>query len=244
MKLPVLPRRAPHRKLHEPRRPAGAFWCGLALCLVITRAGAAEAIEPTPGAIAGAVAHPAAAGTSEPPQAVSDGAAVQLAGNRFEPRYTLGARSLVLNGGGIRSKMIIKIYAMALYLPQPQHDAREVLLSDAPHSIHVVMLREVDAERMAEGFGKAMLDMQDEAGKAALHDRVATLSEAFHRHGDVHRGDALKFEYQPALGTRVSIGGQAICPDIAGADFNVAVLSLWLGEHVADERLKQALMGR
>ncbi len=168
---------------------------------------------------------------------------LSLAGNRFEPTYAMGGRQLVLNGGGIRSKMIIKIYAMALYLPAVAHDAQAVLQGSAPHSIQVVMLRDVDAQRMAEGFGKAMLELQNDAGKVALQARVATLSEAFHRHGDVRRGDVLKFEYQPELGTRVSIGGQAICPDIAGQDFNVALKSLWLGEHASDERLKQALMG-
>lgn len=221
-----------------PARLPSAMLGALGLSLAQAFSGAAVAIAAAPESV------PVAAGVSAAaPVASAPSLALNLAGKRFEPGYTLGDRQLVLNGGGIRSKMIIKIYAMALYLPALQHDAQAVLHSNAPHSIQVVMLREVDAERMADGFGKAMLDMQADAGKAALQARVASLSAAFHRHGDVHRGDLLKFEYQPGLGTRVSIGGRAICPDIAGEDFNVALKMLWLGEHASDERLKQALMG-
>jgi hypothetical protein len=247
MKLPALNRPTPICFAAMPARlarVAGLTPGALGLSLALAFSGAPQAMAAAPEAIAEA-ASGAGAGVSSlaPPALAPAASALTLAGNRFEPSYTLGERQLLLNGGGIRSKMIIKIYAMALYLPAVQHDAQAVLHSDAPHSIQVVMLRDVDAERMAEGFGKAMLDMQPDAGKAALQARVATLSEAFHRHGDVHRGDALKFEYQPGIGTRVSIGGQAICPDIAGEDFNVAVKLLWLGEHASDERLKQALMG-
>jgi hypothetical protein len=237
MKLPVLNRRSSPWFANRLAGPVGVFWCGLSLSLVMM--GAADAMAATPEAVA--EAPPSAAAASAP--AVPASTALILAGNRFESGYTLGERPLVLNGGGVRSKMIIKIYAVALYLPALQQDAQTVLQGNVPHSIQVVMLRDVDAERMAEGFGKAMLDMQPDAGKSVLQARVATLSEAFHRHGDVHRGDVLKFEYQPGLGTRVSIGEQAICPDIAGQDFNVAVKSLWLGEHVSDERLKRALLG-
>jgi hypothetical protein len=170
-------------------------------------------------------------------------AGLTLGNAHFDGQYQLGGRLLLLNGGGVRAKMIIKVYAVALYLPQPAHDAQAVLGSDVPHSFQVVMLRDVEARHMADGFGKAVLDVLPPERHGAVSARVAQLSQAFAQHGDVHRGEVVKLDYLPGQGTRVSVGDQAICPDIPGEDFNVALMSLWLGEHAADERLKQLLLG-
>ncbi len=206
---------------------------GLALAQGLPNAGVAASAPQT--------AASEAPGTEA--KADANAAGLSLGNTHFGGRYLLGARPLLLNGGGIRAKMIIKVYAMALYLPEAQHDASALLASDVPHSIQVVMLRDVEARQMSEGFGKAVLDVLPPERHEAVRERLNQLSQAFARHGDVHRGEVVKMEYEPGRGTRVSVGDQAICPDIPGVDFNVALLSLWLGEHAPDERLKMSLLG-
>ena len=61
---------------------------------------------------------------------------------------------------------------------------------------------------------------------------------------DLRRGEVLEIEYRPAQGTRVLRGGQALGTDIPGADFNEAMLGIWLGEHPSDDKLKANLLGR
>jgi hypothetical protein len=229
----VAPPGAARRLRHGLRVLTLVLSPGLALAQGLADAGDAAsapqaAASEAPGTEAKSDAHPAG---------------LSLGSTHFGARYQLGARPLLLNGGGVRAKMIIKVYAMALYLPEAQHDAGALLASDVPHSIQVVMLRDVEARQMSEGFGKAVLDVLPPERQEAVLGRLTQLSQAFARHGDVHRGEVVKMEYQPGPGTRVSVGDQAICPDIPGADFNVALLSLWLGERAADERLKLSLLG-
>ena len=45
-------------------------------------------------------------------------AAREVGGVRFEDQLTLADQPLVLNGVGMRVKMIIKVYAVGLYVPR------------------------------------------------------------------------------------------------------------------------------
>ncbi len=45
-------------------------------------------------------------------------AAREVGGVRFEDQLTLADQALVLNGVGMRVKMIIKVYAVGLYVPR------------------------------------------------------------------------------------------------------------------------------
>ena len=47
-------------------------------------------------------------------------AAREVGGVRFEDQLTLADQALVLNGVGMRVKMIIKVYAVGLYVTPPR----------------------------------------------------------------------------------------------------------------------------
>lgn len=59
---------------------------------------------------------------------------------------------------------------------------------------------------------------------------------------DVREGDEIILDYTPGQGTRVSIAGKDL-GTIDGADFNRALLSIWLGANPVDEDLREALLG-
>ncbi len=210
-----------------------AFWTA-------SRAATEGMAEP---AAASASAASAPGGPQTAASEFGDLAGRDVAGLHFAPTHLLDGRHLVLNGAGVRAKMIVKVYAMSLYLPRPEPDAQALLRSDAPHHIELLLLRDVDAERMAEGFGKAMLAHLKAAQAEALRERVQLLSQALMRHGDAHRGESMQLDYQPDRGTSVTLAGQRVCPDIPGGDFNEAMMAMWLGPDAADERLKAALLG-
>jgi hypothetical protein len=235
------------------RRHALAFLASFALLalLPLTRALAADATQIE--AVAAPVNEPAKAPANVPALPVAtaprlsteviERAGRDVAGVHFDATHVQDGQRLVLNGAGVRAKMIIKVYAMGLYLPQPEPDAQALLRSDVPHHIALLLLRDVDAERMRDGFGHAMLEHLPASQADAVRERVMALSKALMQHGDAHRGDTLALDYRPDVGTRVTLAGQAVCPDIPGADFNVAMLAMWLGPDAADGRLKAALLG-
>jgi hypothetical protein len=47
----------------------------------------------------------------------------------------------------------------------------------------------------------------------------------------------------PGVGTRVGIDGKERGKPIAGEDFHLALLRIWLGENPVDRDLKRALLG-
>ncbi|MEY4766336.1 MAG: hypothetical protein RI907_3009 [Pseudomonadota bacterium] len=169
---------------------------------------------------------------------------LEVAGVRFEGRQQLGDRTLVLNGVGVRSKMYIRIYAMGLYLAHPAGEAQAVVAPGEAHRIVLVLLRDVDAQRMSDGLAHAMLEDLPAPLVAALRERVVQLAQDLRDHGDVKRGDVMWLDYQPTVGTRVSIGGTQVGPVIPGEDFNAAMLGMWLGDHAPDDKLRAALLGR
>jgi len=169
-----------------------------------------------------------------------------VAGVSFPGAQLLGDAPLSLRGVGVRAKMIIKVYAAGLYLPPQQavQDPTEVPQLACAHRLQLVMLRDVDGPRMSDGLAHAMLEGLDEAHAQAIRARVQELAQALLAHGDVHRGDVIWVDYRPERGTRVSIGGQAVTPDIAGGDFNAAMTGMWLGAHAPDAKLRAALVGQ
>ena len=58
---------------------------------------------------------------------------------------------------------------------------------------------------------------------------------------DVKKNDVIVLDYAAATGTAVIIKGQTK-GIIAGADFNDALLKIWLGEKPVNEGLKESLL--
>src|SRR5882672_8064195 len=48
---------------------------------------------------------------------------VEVAGVKFEPTVQLDGATLLLNGAGVRTRAIFKVYAAGLYVPQKSTDA-------------------------------------------------------------------------------------------------------------------------
>lgn len=60
---------------------------------------------------------------------------------RFEDTHAVAGQNLVLNGAGMRVKMIIKVYAVALYLPRKEPTTAGVLAQTGPKRIQIVIDR-------------------------------------------------------------------------------------------------------
>lgn len=222
--------RAPH---HTQARHVGGWFTSARRPGLLRGAGWLRASLLVCSLMANAVAHSEA---DVPP-------ARDVAGVPFAGALALDEQRLVLQGAGVRAKMIVKVYAMGLYLAAPVPSGEALLALQQPHRLRLVMLRDVDARRMSDGLAHAMLDGLSPTDVARLTVRVHRLAEALLAHGDVHRGEEIWLDYRPASGTRVSVAGTAVLPDIEGADFNAAMLGMWVGEHAPDERLKAVLLG-
>src|ERR1700674_2979681 len=53
--------------------------------------------------------------------------AAEVGGVRLEDKVSVGAQELVLNGAGVRTRVLFKVYVASLYLPQKDTELAAVL---------------------------------------------------------------------------------------------------------------------
>ncbi len=148
---------------------------------------------------------------------------------------------LRLNGAGVRRKFFFRIYVGALYLPRATRDAGRILATDQPNRVWMHFLfGHAGKGRIRGGWTEGFRNNLDPGALRRLAARLATFNGWF---PDLGKGDEVILDYRPGQGTRVVIRGQekGVIP---GADFNHALLAVWLGRKPADEALKQAMLGR
>ena len=75
---------------------------------------------------------------------------------RFEPTTAVGNANLQLNGAGIRYKAVFKVYAAALYLGAKAATPDAVYAAPGAKRLHVVMLRDIDANELGKLFTDGM----------------------------------------------------------------------------------------
>ena len=149
-------------------------------------------------------------------------------------------KPLLLNGAGIRYKFFFKIYVGALYLTDKQSSAETILKSDKANRVLMHFLYdEVEKKKLADAWVEGFEENVDGKIFSALQDRLKQFNAMF---SDMHKGDVVLLDYIPQKGTRVMIKGD-VKGTIEGADFNRALLSVWLGAEPVTEDLKDAMLG-
>ena len=149
-------------------------------------------------------------------------------------------QSLLLNGAGIRYKFFFKIYVGALYLPELNNDPALIMQASQANRIAMhIVYDEVPQEKLTKAWLEGFEDNTGQTEFVALKSRLDEFNAMF---TSLQAGDVVLLDYLPGIGTRVSIKGEDKGL-IEGADFNRALLSVWLGDDPVTEELKQAMLG-
>lgn len=175
--------------------------------------------------------------------ALASAEALELEGFQFDDRTKLANVELAINGAGVRSKFG-KRYVMALYLPAKASDAKVALATKGPKRIAIQLIKDVDGDTFAGAVAKGINNNTDEAGQAALKERVKQLAETVTALGEIKAKSSVVFDLIPEKGTVLTINGQQKGKEIAGEDFQLALLRVWLGDDPVQDDLKAALLGK
>jgi len=168
---------------------------------------------------------------------------IELEGVKFEPTVQVGGQTLQLNGAGIRTRAIFKVYVAGLYVPQKSTDPNALLAQKGPRRVAIHMLRNVDAETFATSLADGLKANHTEQQLAAFKAQADALTANLKAIGEAKKGDAIFFEFTPEAGTRIVVNGQPRGNPIPGEDFFAAVLRIWLGNRPADSDLKKGMLG-
>ena len=169
--------------------------------------------------------------------------AVEIEGVKLEPTAQVGGAALQLNGAGLRTRAIFKVYVAGLYVPQKATNAAALLAQKGPRRVAITMLRNVDADSFAAALNDGLRANHSEAQLAGLKTQIETLNANLKAVGEAKKGDAIHFEFVPDTGTRVLVNGQPRGGAIAGEDFFTAVLRVWIGDKPVDGDLKKGMVG-
>jgi Chalcone isomerase-like len=167
--------------------------------------------------------------------------AVEIEGVKLEPTAQVGGATLQLNGAGVRTRAIFKVYVAGLYVPQKAADAATLLAQKGARRISITMLRDVDAESFAGALNDGLRSNHTEAQIAGFKPRIDALNANLKVVGEAKKGDVIHFEFVPDSGTRVTVNGQPRGSVIPGEDFFTAVLRVWIGDKPVDGDLKKGL---
>ncbi len=170
--------------------------------------------------------------------------AAEVAGVHFEDKTRIGASELAINGTGLRTKIFIKVYAAALYLPEKQGDANAAIAAKGTKRIAISLLRDLSAQQFVDALQEGIAKNSSDAEAAALKDRLAQFSEAMLSIGEARKGTIVMLDWLPETGTRLTVAGQQKGKDIAGEDFYRALMKIWLGAKPVQDDLKQGLLGK
>lgn len=166
--------------------------------------------------------------------------AVEVAGVKIADKAQVGGSELVLNGAGIRTRIIFKVYVGALYLSEKKAAAAEVLAQTGAKRVALTMLRDLSAQQLNEAFEKGIHANNSASDLEAMKPRIAELLSLL---TDAKEGDVIVLDFLPQSGTSVSLNGTMKGKPIPGEDFFRALLRIWLGEQPVDTDLKNAMLG-
>ena len=168
--------------------------------------------------------------------------ALEIKGVKVDKKVQVGDNALVLNGAGIRTKMVFKVYVAALYLTQKQTDANAVISDTGNKRVSMHFLRELSAEALLKGMNEGFSDNNNAAEMAAIEPQMKLFRNMMTSAKEVKKGDMIVLDFTSA-GTQVNINGKSL-GQVEGAAFNQALLRVWLGGTPVDADLKKAMLGQ
>jgi Chalcone isomerase-like len=165
--------------------------------------------------------------------------AASLAGVTLPDTQQVGSTRLVLNGLGVRTKYMVKVYVAGLYLEQKSSDPSAIIKADAPKQIVMQFLHGASKSQMADAFNESFNDNTPDAVKTMKPD-IDRLIGALE---PVKVGDQMVFTYVPGTGTTFAINGKERLT-IAGPAFGPVLFSVWFGPKPPNADLKKGMLGQ
>jgi hypothetical protein len=165
--------------------------------------------------------------------------AASLAGVTLPDTQQVGSTTLVLNGLGLRTEYMVKVYVAGLYLQQKSSDANAIINADAPKRIVMQFVHGASKSQMTNAFNQSFKDNTPDAMKT-MKTEIDQMLGALDA---VKVGDQMVYTYIPGTGTTFALNGQQKLT-IANPAFGPVLFSVWLGPKPPTASLKKGMLGQ
>lgn len=169
--------------------------------------------------------------------------AAEVGGVKFAETATVAGKELKLNGLGLRTKFIVKVYAAGLYLPEKKNNVPDIMKIEGPRRLTLVMMRDISSDDFGQAFMTGINNNIDKAEKTKYVSQISKFGEMFGSIESLKKGDVLHIDWIPGTGTQNELNGKKIGEVTPDVNYYNAILKIWLGDKPADSALKPALLG-
>jgi len=166
--------------------------------------------------------------------------AVEVGGVNLADKMSVGGQELALNGAGIRTRVVFKVYVGSLYLPAKATTLAAVL-EKGPRRIQLNLLRNLSADQLVDALIDGIKENSTPAELAAIKVQVDQMVATMKTFGEVKEKDVVTMDFVDGA-TKIGLNGAAKS-SIAGEAFNNALTRIWLGEQPVQSDLKKAMLG-
>lgn len=172
-------------------------------------------------------------------------AATDIEGVHFESAVKLAERQLALNGAGLRTQAIFKVYAIALYLPARTDSTEHAMApGQGPKRLEIAPLMDVTTAQLQDALIRRLHKNLTGEEQASLQAHIDQFNTQIVATGGAQAGSRIDIDWLPALGTRLSVNGTAMGAAIPDERFYSALMRIWLGQRPTAHALKSALLGQ
>ncbi|WP_018413218.1 chalcone isomerase family protein [Methyloversatilis thermotolerans] len=168
--------------------------------------------------------------------------ALEIEGTRFDASVKAGDATLQLNGAGVRSKFIIKVYTIGLYLSTPSDSDTAALTAAGPKRIDIVPLMDFSADQFTEPLVKGMKKNLPAAEFESMRPRIDAFVADLQALKEVRKGARIVLEWRPGRGTLALVDGKEVSKPVDGEDFFRGLMAIWIGQKPTQDDLKQRLL--
>lgn len=166
--------------------------------------------------------------------------AAEVGGVKLADKAPVAGKELVLNGAGIRTKVVFKVYVASLYLPAKAGDLAGVLAA-SPRRVQLNLLRDLSADDLAEALADGIKETSSAEQVAAVKPQTDQLLSIMRSVGQAKTGDVVTMDFIGGE-TRIAFNGQPK-GSIAGEPFNAALMRIWLADKPVQADLRRAMLG-
>lgn len=175
--------------------------------------------------------------------ALSTAHAVEVHGAKLEDTATVAGKTLVLNGAGARIKAVFKVYAIGLYLTEKKTTTADILALNGPKRFKIVFMRDLTSEEFGSAFLAGINKNLEKDEKTRLVNQITKFGDLFTEFEGVKKGEVIIGDYNPAVGTTITLNGKQLGSALPDVAFYNAILRIWIGANPADNMLKPLLLG-
>ncbi|CAM8666354.1 Chalcone isomerase [Comamonadaceae bacterium] len=171
--------------------------------------------------------------------------AADVGGVKVDDVATVAGKELKLNGAAMRQILMIKGYAIGLYLTEKKELSAADLLAlpvDRPRRVALHIQREINSDEFGQLFIKGMNANSTKEEKAKVINQTTKFGEMFAALEPVKKGDVVTLDWIPGQGTVSTLNGKKIGETLPEITFFNAVLRIWVGDSPVQENIKRALL--